>query len=90
MKNILRLTAFISGLLLFTNQAFSQDSASAFSWKLASKKISDGVYELVFSTDSTGKWQLYSPSQKIDLQTTDLQFNDSAITRMENFQRQVL
>ncbi|MDP4265037.1 MAG: thioredoxin family protein [Bacteroidota bacterium] len=85
MKKISGPFVFIAVLLLFSIRVFSQDSASVISWKATSKKISDGVYELVFSAGSPGQWQLYSPSQKIDLATTELQFNDTAIRAGEKF-----
>jgi thiol:disulfide interchange protein len=85
MKNFARLIAFTSGFLFFTVQLFSQDSSAVFPWNVSVKKISDGVYELIFSTGPSGQWQLYSSSQKIDLPTTELQFNDSSIVHDEKF-----
>jgi thiol:disulfide interchange protein DsbD len=79
MKKFTKLIAFTFGLLFFTVQLFSQDSTAIFPWKISSKKISDGVYELIFSTGPSAQWQLFSSEQKIDLPTTELQFNDSAI-----------
>ena len=80
MKILSRFTFIILGLLFF-NILFSQGSASVFSWKVASKKINDGVYELVFTTGPVSDWMLYSPKQLIDLETTELLFNDPAIEK---------
>lgn len=84
MKDLCRTIAFIAGLLFFNAHLFSQDSSSVFSWKASSKKISDGVYELIFETGPYGKWQLFSSHQN-DLQTTELKFNDSSIIAEEKF-----
>ncbi|HEY6506121.1 MAG TPA: cytochrome C biogenesis protein, partial [Chitinophagaceae bacterium] len=81
MKNLYKFITAIFSLLLFSLTIFSQDSISVFSWKVSSKKIGDARYQLIFSTaPAPGQWELYSPLQKIDLQTTELQFNDSSIT----------
>ncbi|MFI5128409.1 MAG: protein-disulfide reductase DsbD family protein [Chitinophagales bacterium] len=82
MKNYLRPIAFICGIFLFNIHLFAQDSLSIFPWKVTSKKISDGVYELFFSTQPVGNWLLFSPEQLVpDLDaTTTLEFKDSSIT----------
>lgn len=85
MKNFYKPVLFFVTLLLVTNIAFSQDGVSVFPWKVTSKKIGDGRYELVFSTSPAGQWELYSPSQKIDLPTTELQFTDSSIKQQGAF-----
>ena len=41
----------------------SQDS-SVYKWQYKSKKLADGKYELIFSTDSNNGWQLYAPNQE--------------------------
>ncbi len=61
MRNFSKLTAFISGLLLFNVNLFSQDSLSVFPWKVTSKKISDGIYELVFTTRPVDGWYYIHP-----------------------------
>ncbi|HLG39332.1 MAG TPA: hypothetical protein VI461_06675, partial [Chitinophagaceae bacterium] len=83
MKKIFRPVAFIAALFFFNSPLFSQDSTSIFPWKVASKKIEEGKYALVFSTGPAGDWKLYSPDQiNPDLQqTTELQFNDSSISQ---------
>jgi thiol:disulfide interchange protein DsbD len=87
MRNFARLFVFISGMLLFSSHLFSQDSLSVFSWKVTSKKISDRIYELRFSTAPAGDWLLYSPNQLSDQLsgTTELLFNDSSITQEGKF-----
>jgi len=70
-----------TGLLLF-----AQDSSQIFNWNVSSKKISDGNYELIFSTTGNKDWQLYSPNQVLNgVATTELQFSDSAIKLNNGF-----
>ena len=85
MKNPLRLIAFATGILFFNVHLPAQDSLSIFPWKVTSKKISDGVYELIFSTQRVGGWLLYAPNQLAELETTELDFNDSNITKEGKF-----
>lgn len=85
MKNASRLIVFVTGLLFTHISLFSQDSITAFNWKVESKRITPGSYKLIFSTGPSGDWKLYSPNQTIDLQTTELQFKDSAILHDEKF-----
>src|SRR5258706_3251070 len=85
MKNYFRLVALISGILFFNVQLAAQDSLSIFPWKVTSKKISEGAYELIFSTQHIGDWLLYSPTQLADLETTELEFSDSSITKDGTF-----
>lgn len=69
----------------FTGIVFSQGDSPVFPWKVSSKKISDGQYELTFSTIADGRWELYAPLQKIDLPTTELLFNDSSVMQEGKF-----
>jgi thiol:disulfide interchange protein DsbD len=69
----------------FAGTVFSQGDSPVFPWKVSSKKISDGQYELTFSTLAAGQWELYAPVQKIDLPTTELQFNDSSVVQEGTF-----
>jgi cytochrome c biogenesis protein CcdA/thioredoxin-related protein len=85
MKNLPKLIFFISWLFLFPIHLFSQDSLSVFPWKVSSKKINDGTYELVFSTQHAGDWLLYAPNQLAGLETTELKFLDSTITKEGKF-----
>lgn len=51
-----------------------------YKWKISSRKIGNGKYELIFSTNGVPGWQLYSSSQTVaDLTTTELHFEDSAV-----------
>ncbi|MBK5271078.1 MAG: thioredoxin family protein, partial [Bacteroidia bacterium] len=84
-KNIPKLIAFVSALLFIHISLFSQDSTAIFNWKVESKRISPGSYELIFSTGTNGDWELYSPNQTIDLLTTELQFKDSSILQDGKF-----
>jgi len=59
-----KLIAAFSFFLLFSVSVFSQDSLGAVHiWKVDSKKISEGKYELTFSGTITGNWQVYAPNQ---------------------------
>lgn len=82
-----KLTAIFSFLLFFTIPAFSQDSAGAVQgWKMQSKKIGEGKYELTFTGNITGDWQVYSPNQTLlDVKTTELRFADSNIVQEGDF-----
>ena len=66
--------------ILFSIHVFSQDS-SVFAWQVASKKISAGIYELNFTTQGNGSWQLYSPNEIIsEVPAFELEFSDSSIS----------
>jgi cytochrome c biogenesis protein CcdA/thioredoxin-related protein len=81
MKPIARLTVFL--LFLFSAvHAFAQDTAQVYQWTVSAKKISQGKYEISFSTKGASGWQLFSPSQLIPgLNTTELKFGDSSIVQ---------
>ncbi|HEX8357424.1 MAG TPA: cytochrome C biogenesis protein, partial [Segetibacter sp.] len=64
--------------------SFSQDSI--YQWKVSSQKISNNQYEIIFATQGSSQWQLYSPNQKLfDVATTELQFADSSIQAVGSF-----
>ncbi|HEX7845193.1 MAG TPA: cytochrome c biogenesis protein CcdA [Chitinophagaceae bacterium] len=64
----------------------AQDSTAVTGWKVESKRIEKGKYELSFSATANNGWQLYAPNQSLlDVKTTDLQFADSAIAREGEF-----
>ncbi|MBK8608232.1 MAG: hypothetical protein IPN82_15970 [Chitinophagaceae bacterium] len=49
-------------------------------------KIADGKYELIFSGNINGNWQVYAPNQTIlEIKTTELQFADSSIVQIGDF-----
>src|SRR6266498_2190130 len=95
MNHFFRLTAVGLFLISFSPDLFSQpagitgsdgDSMVIYKWDVSSKRIGDGKYELVFSTNGVAGWQLYSPSQTIaDLTTTEIKFGDSAISQRDGF-----
>lgn len=58
---------------------FAQDTASALTWTVTSKKLGDKTYELNFSTSPSNGWQLYVPGQ--ELSTDSLSFSDSSILK---------
>ena len=76
--------ALVICLLFFFLFSFSQDSI--YQWKVSSKKIAEGQFELSFSTQGNAQWQLYAPNQNLsEVPTTELQFADSSIRLTENF-----
>ena len=85
MKSLRQFIFFSVLAFFFSNTVFSQGDSPVFPWKVTSKKIGDGKYELVFSTIAPGQWELYAPVQKIDLPTTELQFNDSSVAQEGKF-----
>lgn len=87
MKPILRISVFSLFFIFLNIDLFSQDPVVIYKWNVSSKKIGEGKYELVFSTDGVSGWQLYSPSQTApDLITTEIKFGDSAIRQQNNFE----
>jgi len=81
------LIASIALILSITQNSFAQDSIGAIkNWTVESKKIADGKYELIFSGNITGNWQVYAPNQTIlEIKTTELQFADSSIVQEGDF-----
>lgn len=78
MNRIIRRT--LAGIFLLVGfLAQAQDSIPPFQWKVTSKKIADGKYEIIFSTPGNKSWQLYAPQTVSDVPTTELQFSDSSI-----------
>lgn len=84
MLRSLKLIAFILLLLPFT--VIAQDSTAITGWKVESRKIGDGKFELSFNATANNGWQLYAPNQVLfDVKTTDLKFADSAINQDADF-----
>ncbi len=81
------LTTVFSFLLFFSVTVFSQDSSGTVKdWKVISRKISEGKYELTFSGTVKTGWQVYSPNQKLnDVKTTELRFSDPRILQEGDF-----
>jgi len=76
---IIRLAFFSLTILLYATKLKSQDS-TAFAWTLASKKISNGVYELHFRARAANGWQLYAPNQDISgVSSVEILFADTTI-----------
>lgn len=62
----------------------AQDSA-VYNWKVNSKKIADGKYELEFSTEGSKGWQLYGANEVLsDVNAVDLEL-DSAVALQRPF-----
>lgn len=71
------LILFITFLLAF-NYSRAQDVV--YSWNVTSQKTAEGQYRLIFSTQSTNGWQLYSPDQEIEgVKMFEIVFPDSSI-----------
>lgn len=82
------LRKFCLALLVFlaARELSAQDSSAITGWKVASKKLGEGRYELSFSVPSTNGWQLYSPNLVLDdFKTSELKFPDSAIAKEPGF-----
>lgn len=61
--------------------SFSQDAGSIYKWEYTSKKIAEGKYELIFSTEGAKGWQLYAPNQEPGgVKIVELAFPDSSIS----------
>lgn len=76
---------FLLAVLSFTMASAVAQEASPFSWKVTSKKLSDGQYELLFSTPGNPAWELYAPSQVLsEVPTTELRLGDSAVQTVGN------
>ena len=68
-------------LLFLSLVGRSQEPVQAFSWKVESKKLGEARYQLIFSTNATGDWNIYSPNQVLlDVKTTEINFPDSSIS----------
>lgn len=82
-----KLIAVLSFLLFFAIPGLSQDSAGAVrDWKVESKLIEKGKYELTFTGTITNGWQVYAPNQTLlEVRTTELKFADSAIVQQGEF-----
>jgi thiol:disulfide interchange protein DsbD len=87
MRVIQRLIALLLLLFIIVNAINAQDSTGAVKdWKIESKKIGDGKYELTFTGNVFGNWQVYAPNQVLlDVKTTELQFADSNIVHDGDF-----
>ncbi|MGB8193530.1 MAG: thioredoxin family protein [Chitinophagaceae bacterium] len=69
-------TFFISFFALLVT---AQDS-TLYKWEVTSKKISNGSYELRFTTQGAKGWQLYAPNEIIsEVAAAELLFTDSTI-----------
>lgn len=84
LKKLIASCSLFFGLLV---PVLAQDSLGAVpAWKVESKKISEGKYELSFSGTISGNWQVYAPNQTLlDVKTTELKFADSGIVQQGDF-----
>ena len=79
MRSIVRY-GFLFFLLIVSVSLSAQDADTIFKWNVTSKKIADKTYELQFSTNGAGTWQLYAPNQSLsDVPTSEFLFADSSI-----------
>jgi thiol:disulfide interchange protein DsbD len=66
-------------ILISVLPSFAQDS-TAYQWTVASKKISNNQYQLSFTSNANGQWQLFSPGQDLNgVATAELKFGDSSV-----------
>jgi thiol:disulfide interchange protein DsbD len=86
LKNILVAVTFLLCLFLSIVIGAQDSLVKVHSWKVESKKIGEGKYELLFSTPVSAGWQIYAPNQVLlDVNTTELTFADSAIKQEGEF-----
>lgn len=72
------LLSVLSCFIIITGVA--QDS-TAYKWTVTSKKVSEKVYELTFSTPGNSNWQLYGPNEVMsEVRAVELELGDSSIT----------
>ncbi len=65
---------------------FSISQNMDYGWKVSSRKIEEGKFELIFSTKGVSGFQLYAPNQIIeDVRMAELVFSDSSILILDNF-----
>lgn len=65
---------------------FSISQNIDYGWKVSSRKIEEGKFELIFSTKGVSGFQLYAPNQIIeDVRMAELVFSDSSILILGNF-----
>ncbi|MBC7874004.1 MAG: thioredoxin family protein [Ferruginibacter sp.] len=76
-----KLLASLLLFICFTAPVISQDSLGAVhDWKVVSKKIAEGKYELRFNGTIIGNWKVYAPNQVIqEVKMGELRFADSSV-----------
>lgn len=87
MLTVKKILAFFCTVFLAMGSVFAQDSIGAVKdWKVVSKKLDKGKYELFFSGTISGGWQVYAPNQiLLEVKTTELKFADSSIVQQGDF-----
>ncbi len=87
MLTVKKILAFFCTVFLGIGSVLAQDSLGAIKdWKVISKKLDEGKYELSFSGTISGGWQLYAPNQVLlEIKTTELKFADSSIVQQGDF-----
>jgi thiol:disulfide interchange protein DsbD len=85
MKKFLKLVLILFSSIFQVTDASAQDPSPITDWRVESKKLAEGRYELSFSVSSTNGWQLYAPDQLIEnVPTTVISFPDSSIVQEDN------
>lgn len=81
MNRIARFCTFIVVFLFCFAIAYSQDSASlVYKWKASAQKKGEGKYEITFTAEDAGEWQLYAPNQVLnEVKVAGVEFPDSSI-----------
>ncbi|OSZ76969.1 cytochrome C biogenesis protein [Chitinophagaceae bacterium IBVUCB2] len=82
-----KLIAIVCSIFMLLGGVSAQDSLGAIKdWKIVSKKLDNGKYELSFSGTISGGWQVYAPNQTLlEVKTTELKFADSSILQPGDF-----
>lgn len=75
-------------LLIGLLPLFAQDSAEeGIEWKAVSRKIGERRYELLFTTENRGGWDIYAPNADFDgLRAAQIELPDSSILLVEPLQ----
>ena len=82
----IRPVSFFIWLLLLVTSIQAQDSTALTGWKVTSKLIEKGKYELGFTVPVKAGYQFYAPNESfLDSKTTELKFGDSSIVQEGDF-----
>jgi thiol:disulfide interchange protein DsbD len=86
MRTILKKHFLSACSILISIVGLSQATTQPFSWKVESKILDKGRYELLFSTIAAGDWKIYAPNQDLlGVKTTEIAFPDSTIMKQGDF-----
>ncbi|MBA2501015.1 MAG: thioredoxin family protein [Chitinophagaceae bacterium] len=73
-------------LLFLSYLLNAQEVQPVFTWEASAKKTGEGVFEITFSTQGAGGWELYAPQIISEIKTTEIVFPDSNIRHQGSFE----